>query len=94
MKRKNKKIKEICGNCRLYDREKGECKVAVLIDTKKINMPVFPKDKCHMEELGIEIKEIRWWSEDPKTGKKTKGNGIVKMEYPVDLKLWEGFLKE
>jgi len=94
MKRKKKKIKEICGNCRLYNHEEGECKVTVLVGTEKFNMPVFPKDKCHMEELGIEIKEIRWWAEDPETGEKTEGDGIVKMEYPTDLGLWEGFLEE
>lgn len=45
-------------------------------------MPVFPRDKCHMEELGIEIKQVRWWVEDEK-GEPTAGNGTVKIEYPT-----------
>ena len=124
MKRKKKKIKEICGNCRLYNHDKGVCKVAVTLDvdtcpecglqldewlktedgiplcptchvppTEKINLPVFPQDTCHLEELGMEIQEIRWWVEDPNTGKETKGDGIVKMKFPKALNLWKGFLK-
>jgi len=34
------------------------------------------------------VQEVKWWVEDPKTGKKTKGDGIVKMQYP------EGFFGE
>ncbi len=45
-------------------------------------MPVSPEDKCHMEELGIEIQQVRWWTEDAETGEKTNNNGVVKMEYP------------
>jgi hypothetical protein len=93
-KKKKKKIKEICNNCRLCDHERGLCKVTVMINGEKFNMPVFPDDKCHMEELGVEIKEIRWWQEDPTTGKATDKDGIVKMEYPDDLKLWNGFFEE
>ncbi len=88
-----KKIKHICKNCRLFDAENEVCKVTIVIGEEKYNMPTFAKDKCHMEELGIEIKQVRWWTEDPKTGEKTDKDGIVKMEYPTDLKLWKGFLK-
>jgi hypothetical protein len=87
---KLKKIKHICGNCRLYDGE--NCKVSCMVDGEVYHMPVFPDDKCHMEELGIEVKEIRWWTED-KNGKKTNENGTIKMQYPADLSLWNGFLK-
>lgn len=84
---KNKhKIKEICGNCLLYNPNKGECRVAVLVEGKEYHMPVLPQDKCHMEELGVEIKQVRWWVEDNR-GNPTE-NGIVKIEYP------EGFFKE
>jgi hypothetical protein len=92
MARKKKKIEPICGNCKLFDGN-GLCKVSILIGENKYNMPVFPKDRCHMDELGIEVKQIRWWAEDPKTGKKTDGEGVVKMEYPKDFELWEGFTK-
>lgn len=47
-------------------------------------MPVDPGDFCHIEELGIEIKEVRWWVED-KEGKPTEGNGVVKIEYPEEF---------
>jgi hypothetical protein len=92
--KKKKKIKEICNNCRLCDHERGLCKITIMIGNEKFNMPIFPEDSCHMDDLGIHIKEIRWWQEDPETGKETSKDGIVKMEYPADLKLWEGFLKE
>jgi hypothetical protein len=82
-KEKKKEIEPICNNCRLYRREKGECGVAVLVDGKKYHLPVFPGDHCHMDELGIEVKEVRFWVEDPKTGKPTEGDGKVKIEYPV-----------
>jgi hypothetical protein len=88
-----KKIKEICGNCRLYNHEEGICKVAITIGEEKFNMPVFPEDKCHMDELGIPIEEIRWWVEDPLTGKLTDKNGVVKMQFPKNLKFWEGFFQ-
>lgn len=75
------KKKEVCGNCRIYNPDKGTCGVAVLIEGKQYNMPVFPKDKCHMEELGIEIQQVRWWVEG-QDGKPTDGDGKVKIEYP------------
>jgi hypothetical protein len=34
-----------------------------------------------MDELGIDVKQVRWWTEDEK-GQKTDGNGVVKIEYP------------
>jgi hypothetical protein len=75
------KKKEVCGNCRIYNPDKGTCGVAVLIEGKQYHMPVFPKDKCHMEELGIEIQQVRWWVEG-QDGKPTDGDGKVKIEYP------------
>jgi hypothetical protein len=87
-----KKIKKVCKNCQLYNPQAGLCSVNVYLGEEKYNMPVFPNDKCHMDELGIEVKEIRFWTEDPKTGEKTGKDGVVKMEYPNDLDLWKGFL--
>ena len=81
---KKKKIEKICGNCLLYNQKKGECKVAVLIEGNEYHMPVFPKDKCHMEELGIEIQQVRWWVED-ENGNSINGNGKVKVEYPENF---------
>ncbi len=73
-----------CGNCRLFNKINETCTVSILFEGQKYNMPVSPSDKCHMEELGIEIKQVRWWVEDPKTGEKTD-KGIVKIEYPNDF---------
>jgi hypothetical protein len=80
-------VEKICGNCRLYNYQKGVCSVAILSEGKQHFMPVFPKDKCHIEELGIEINQVRWWVEDQE-GNPTSGNGKVKIEYP------EGFFGE
>jgi hypothetical protein len=76
-----KHIEKICNNCLLYNRDKGECKVAVLHEGNTYHLPVFPQDKCHIEQLGIEIKQVRWWVEDEQ-GNPTEGNGTVKIEYP------------
>ena len=79
----NKKpVEQVCGNCLLYNPEKKECKVAVLIEGKEMHMPVAPRDKCHMEQLNIPVQQVRWWVEDD-SGNPTGGNGTVKMEYPV-----------
>lgn len=83
MKQK-KEIKKICNNCLLFNREKGECRVAILHEGAEYHLPVFPEDNCHMDELGVEIKQVRWWVEDQK-GNPTDGNGTVKIEYPSDF---------
>jgi hypothetical protein len=82
--KKSKNVEKICNNCLLYNRSNSTCKVAVLLDGEEHHIPVDPKDKCHIEELGIEIKQVRWWVEDDK-GNPVDGDGIVKIEYPVDF---------
>ena len=84
MEKKKKIIENICNNCLLYDRTGGKCKVAVLVDGQEYHMPVDPGDKCHFDELGIEIKQVRWWVED-ENGSPTEQDGVVKMEYPADF---------
>lgn len=84
MNEKKKNIQKICNNCLLYDRKEGKCKVAVLVDGNEYHMPVTPGDRCHFDELGIEIKQVRWWVEDEK-GNPTDQDGVVKMEYPSDF---------
>lgn len=78
-----KKIEEICGNCLLYNHQKGECKVAILVEGQEYHMPVSPKDKCHLQELGIPIKQVRWYVEDDNG--MPASNGKVKIEYPEDF---------
>lgn len=84
MQDKKPPIDKTCNNCLLYNKEKKECKVAILIAGKEYHMPVLPNDKCHMEDIGIEIQQVRWWVEG-EDGKPTNGNGVVKIEYPVDF---------
>jgi len=85
MDEKQKSIEPLCKNCLLYNREKGNCKVAILVDGKQYHLPVFPDDHCHMDELGIPVQQVRWWVEDPNTGMPTQGSGVVKIEYPEEF---------
>lgn len=77
-----KKIEPKCGNCLLYRRDKGDCGVAVLVGGETLHMPVDAEDNCHMDELGVEVKQVRWWVEDRETGEQTDKDGTVKIEYP------------
>jgi hypothetical protein len=91
---KKKEIKPICGNCRLFDSKENVCKVIVLHEGEKINVPVEKSDNCFFENefLAIneegqkesfkpEVQQVKFWVEDEK-GEKTKGDGTVKIEYP------------
>lgn len=79
----NKKPK--CKECRLFDKPNGICKISILLDGKKYNMPVDGEDSCHMIELDIPVEQVRWWVEDPTNGEQTNKNGIVKIEYPENF---------
>jgi hypothetical protein len=81
---KKKEIEKICGNCLLYNHQKKECKVAVLIEGNEYHIPVNPRDKCHMEELNIPVQQVRWWVEDNE-GNPVAGDGTVKIEYPKNF---------
>ncbi len=74
-------IEPKCKNCLLFDRKRGQCKVAILINGNEYHMPVFPEDDCHMDALGIPVQQVRWWVEDPATGQPAD-KGVVKIEYP------------
>lgn len=98
-KKRKKKVEPICGNCVLYNQENSTCKLAILHEGKEWHIPVDPTDSCFFEEEfpdkegGMftpldEVKQVRWFVEDPETGKPTKGDGVVKIEYP------EGFFGE
>lgn len=74
-------IEHKCKNCLLYNRQKKECRVALLIEGQQQHLPVFPEDNCHMEELGIEVEQVRWIeTTDKNTNKK-----IVQIEYPENF---------
>ena len=64
-----------CKNCFLLNRKKMECKVAILVDGVHRNLPVFFEDNCHLEELKIEVDQIRWFEDKEDKNK-------LKIEYP------------
>lgn len=66
-----------CKNCLLFNKKKLECKVAILINGQEVHMPVNPEDFCHIEELGIEVDQVRWTESEDENKKK-----CVKIEYP------------
>jgi hypothetical protein len=74
-----------CKNCYLFDKQNSMCKISILIDGKKYNMPVEENDDCHMIEFNVPVEQVRWWVEDPQSGEKTNKNGIVKIEYPENF---------
>lgn len=93
-----RKLKPICKNCVLYSPNEGVCKVAILHEGEKINIPVDASDPCFFKDQFVavkkdgetemfrpEIEQVRWWIEDPKTGKQTDKNGVVKMQYPKNF---------
>jgi len=91
--KKKKHVQPICGNCRLFNAETKRCSVVVLVEGQKVNIPVDPEDKCFFETefvakdgdaFKVEVNEIKMWTEDPKTGKKSD-KGVVKIEYPEEL---------
>ena len=57
----------ICKNCKLYDSEAKTRLVTILRDNEKFELHTEPNDKCIWEANGIEVQEIRVWS-DGKNG--------------------------
>ncbi len=89
-----KKIEPKCKNCRLFDEKRKLCSVVILHEGEKLNIPVDKEDSCFfinefsaISPEGIKetflptVQQVKLWVEDPKTGEKTNGNGIVKIEY-------------
>lgn len=71
-KMKKKPIEPLCKNCLLYDHSRKQCKVAILVEGKEYHMPVNLNDRCHMDELGIPVEQVRWFKEEKQ----------MKIEYP------------
>lgn len=92
---KKKLILHICDNCKLYDPQSETCQIVVLHEGSRANLPVNAIDSCFYESIDgwsgesfiEDVKEVKFWVENSE-GKKTNGDGTVKMEYP------EGFLGE
>lgn len=49
-----------CGECLLYNKEEGLCGVTVLHQGEYVQIGVKPTDRCHWQELGIEVQELRY----------------------------------
>lgn len=92
---KKKKKEPKCKNCRLFDSANNLCKVIILYAGEKMNLPVEAEDDCFFNEQFVaigpdgekdvflpEVQQVKFWVEDPNTGEKTTGEGIVKVEYP------------
>lgn len=91
-----KEIEKICKNCLIYDYTKKICKIVILHEGEKINLPMDPNDKCFfIEEIIIkdkdgkpidrflpEVEQIKIWVENEN---KKSTDGIVKIEYPKTL---------
>lgn len=91
---KKKPIEKICNNCRLFDPANKLCKVTVLYEGRKINIPVDPEDSCFFEQEYFdpktnqksdfnEIREIKVWVEN-ETGERSN-KGVVKVEMPNEI---------
>jgi len=94
--KKKKKPEPFCKNCRLFDAKNRACRVVILHEGQRVNLPMDAEDPCFFEEPYFdpktgettdfnEVRQVRFWTED-KNGKKTNKDGTVKMEYP------DGFL--
>jgi hypothetical protein len=92
-----RKLKPICRNCVLFAPEQHICKVVILNEGERMNIPVDADDPCFFknkfialkndgqkEQFQPEIDQVRWWVEDPKTGEAAE-NGIVKVQFPKDF---------
>ncbi len=60
-------ITHICKHCSLFVAKESICGVNIMQQGEIYEVTVQPQDKCLWEELGIEVKQIRMWS-DGKNG--------------------------
>ena len=90
---KKKAVERVCGNCKLYNAQRGVCAIVILFNGERQHIPVDHDDPCFYDGMDTDqgfiedIKEVKFWVENEK-GDKTDGEGTVKMEYP------EGFFGE
>lgn len=69
------KIEKVCRNCSLYSKDHSVCGVTILNEGEHYEITTKPNDECVWEEMGIQVNQIRVWSD----GK----NGYI--EYPKNL---------
>jgi hypothetical protein len=76
------KKKLICKKCKLYDKKEQVCTVTVIQNGEKFELQTQPNDECFWEKNGLEINEIKIWS----NGK----DGFIKTTDPnLDIKICE-----
>lgn len=73
-----KQIERICNNCKLYDGNRKECSVVVLVEGNRYKIPMDPEDTCFYEtgyfdpttkateNFAEDIQEVKFWLEDEK----------------------------
>ena len=67
--------KLICKNCKLWNSTEKVCTVTVLKpDGEKYEIYTEPEDACHWEKLGIDVQEIKIWSDGKDGYIKTTNN--------------------
>lgn len=84
----------ICKKCLLFDKKNKRCKVVILYEGEKYNLPVEENDTCFFEnefvaineegdkeKFKVNVEQIKFWVED-ENGNKTEGRGTAKVEYP------------
>ena len=92
-----------CKNCSLFDAKLSHCKVIILVNGERINIPTEPNDDCFFLQEFIGINEngkkekfevsadvVKIWAENEK-GEKIDGfkeSGKIKMQIP------EGFFPD
>lgn len=57
----------ICKNCGLFDPKSNTCGVTVIQGGEYYEITTKPDDPCVWEEIGVEVNQIRIWS-DGKNG--------------------------
>lgn len=61
----------ICRDCALFDKTESVCRVTILRDGEYYEITTRSEDRCHWEEAGIPIQEVKVWSDGE--------NGYVQM---------------
>lgn len=79
----NKKIERICSNCRLFDGLNRLCTVVILINEKKINIPVDAEDPCFFEQEFVAKHEVAFAD-----GKKIVEEKFTPADELQQVRLW------
>lgn len=56
-------MERICRNCGLWDAKNGVCKVTIINEGEYYEISTQPNDPCVWDALGVEIQQMRVWSD-------------------------------